>query len=340
MRRIVIPVAAASAAFTFAAQAQVPPECDFGTGGVAVLDANHDGRIGEDEFLACIRTAGGELSEKEMAELRRRFSQWDDDGDGALAADEIESAARSAAVPTLQVEIRYLPAEVTIRQPPPEVIVRQGGEPVAAEVSFTHVKPLLVQAQGGSQPDVSEKAPAAPRGEAAPTGTAAPDGTSAQPRPGPGGLSGAPEGSPTTERVPGMGGAGGPAGPPPGKAEAATGVAVPDGQAGGSQSGEAAAAALAPPDPQALQEKAGLEAVTLDGKRVGEFAKVVVDPGGVLGAVIETGGLMGIGETRHVVPLDKIRMQHEQIVVEMTEAELDKTPILETGRWNNLKKRP
>lgn len=116
------------------------------------------------------------------------------------------------------------------------------------------------------------------------------------------------------------------------------GTSADSGKAIGGQSGEAATAALTPPqvDPAQLQRMAGSDAVTIDGKRVGEFAKVV-SKGGGHGAVIETGGFLGIGEVRHVVPLDRIRIKDQQIVVDMSEAELDKLPVLESGGWNNFK---
>jgi hypothetical protein len=178
-------------------------------------------------------------------------------------------------------------------------------------------------AGGNRGNEATNEVPAAPGGTAAPTGTATEGGATAQ-------ESAGQQAPATTQRQP-AGQDAGQGGGPVGKADT-----------GNAAGGKAPQAVAAPPppaaDPQLLDQMAGTEAVTIDGKKVGEFAKVVQKAGGVYGAVIETGGFLGIGETRRVVPLDKILIQNEQIVVNMASAELDTMPILETGQWGNFKK--
>jgi hypothetical protein len=59
-----------------------------------------------------------------------------------------------------------------------------------------------------------------------------------------------------------------------------------------------------------VQIRAGeLDVVAADGRKIGEVEDVVIDSEGhLVGFVVETGGVLGLGERRHVVPRSAVRI--------------------------------
>lgn len=64
------------------------------------LDADHDGRMGADEFLAGFRSAGKPLEPEREKTLRSQYRRMDADGDGTLTSDEFTGFYRRASATT------------------------------------------------------------------------------------------------------------------------------------------------------------------------------------------------------------------------------------------------
>lgn len=68
-----------------------PPENLF-----AEMDANGDGAIDEEEFLAVAEEAGSDISDDQLKEV---FAELDANGDGSVDQEEFMTAAKDAAPP-------------------------------------------------------------------------------------------------------------------------------------------------------------------------------------------------------------------------------------------------
>ena len=64
-----------------------------------------------------------------------------------------------------------------------------------------------------------------------------------------------------------------------------------------------------------------------DGTEVGEIADLLVDSGNrITGAVVEVEGSMGLGERRVVLPLERLKIESDRLVLDMTVEQLRQLP--------------
>lgn len=71
----------------------------------------------------------------------------------------------------------------------------------------------------------------------------------------------------------------------------------------------------------------GTDAVSSQGRGVGEVENVLVDPSGrVRAVVLEWGGVLGLGVRRAVVPATDVRFEADRAVVDLTREQLERLP--------------
>ena len=76
----------------------------------------------------------------------------------------------------------------------------------------------------------------------------------------------------------------------------------------------------------------GMPVENLQGESLGEFDRVV-DNGGRMFGIIEHGGFLGFGETAVALPLDRLILEEDRILLQgLTEAELDALPEYDSNR--------
>ncbi|MGE3282926.1 MAG: PRC-barrel domain-containing protein [Alphaproteobacteria bacterium] len=96
----------------------------------------------------------------------------------------------------------------------------------------------------------------------------------------------------------------------------------------------AAGAAIAPaagvfPMAAEVEKFIGKDVYGMRGNEVGEIENLLIDPDGrVRAAVIEFGGLLGIGENEVALPWDQLKVTGDRIMVNMTEDQIKAEP-----RW-------
>ena len=81
-----------------------------------------------------------------------------------------------------------------------------------------------------------------------------------------------------------------------------------------------------PVDPGSLRELIGREITSLDGEKLGEIDDVVVLDGNRTNVVVATGGFLGLGSKRVVLPLEALSLGSEDLQVHMTEGQLEQQP--------------
>lgn len=70
-----------------------------------------------------------------------------------------------------------------------------------------------------------------------------------------------------------------------------------------------------------------MDVFTPAGEEIGEVDEVLVDAAGnVVAVAIEAGGFLGMGDKRVVVGLDRLRLENQRLVTEMTKEQLEALP--------------
>jgi sporulation protein YlmC with PRC-barrel domain len=71
----------------------------------------------------------------------------------------------------------------------------------------------------------------------------------------------------------------------------------------------------------------GTDALSSQGREVGEVENVLVDPSGRIRAVVlEWGGVLGLGARHAVVPATDVRFEADRAVVDLTREQLERLP--------------
>lgn len=81
-----------------------------------------------------------------------------------------------------------------------------------------------------------------------------------------------------------------------------------------------------PTDPGSLRDLIGREVISFDGESLGEIDDVVVLDGNRTNLIVSTGGFLGLGSKRVVLPLEALSLGSDDLQINMTEGQLEQQP--------------
>lgn len=99
--------------------------------------------------------------------------------------------------------------------------------------------------------------------------------------------------------------------------------------AGSTTMGDTTSPALAPMEAVKLAEMVGSEVVTTEGETIGVLTRVLAGESGLAAAIIEIGETGEGQDTGVVVPVDRLRIDADRVVLEMTPDEFEGLPAYE-----------
>ncbi len=86
-------------------------------------------------------------------------------------------------------------------------------------------------------------------------------------------------------------------------------------------------------------EVAGRTLRALDGQALGEIVDAIADANGkLIAVVVETGGLLGVAETRRVLPVARLRVTEQGVFTELSASSVGALPTEED--WSARRGRP